>query len=143
MKHKLVLLEGRRADLSLRHKCFAQLVLQKALFAAGFSCSLSGALLVLMEESSFGISLKLLLFPSLVRQGQEAAWEKVGARLCISAPASGVSCDGATFVSRQLVKAETCLDNVVVLENKIVLSRCTVSMVDLSKSDLKAHLLVS
>lgn len=66
MKHILVWLGGGKADLLLRHKLFAQLVLQKASFAAGFSCSPSGALLVLMEGPNFGISLELLLLPSFV-----------------------------------------------------------------------------
>lgn len=96
-----------------------------------------------MEGPTFGISLKLLLFPSLVRQGREAAWEEVGGRLRISTPCSGLSWDDATSVTRQAGKAETCLDSVVVLENKIVSACSTVSVVGLSKSDLKAHLLVS
>ena len=78
VKHTVVLLERGEADLSIRCKRLAQLVLQKASFAAGFSCSLPGALLVLVEGPSFGVSLKLLLFPSLVRQGREAAWGEGG-----------------------------------------------------------------
>lgn len=141
VKYVVVLFEGGKADLLLKHKCFAQLVLQKASFAAGFSCSPPGALLVLREGPNFGISLKLLLFSSFVRQ--EAAWEKVGARLRISTPCSGVSWDDAAFMTRHVSKAETCLDNLVVLEIKIGLACSTVSVVGLYKSDLKAHLLVS
>lgn len=67
---------------------------------------------------------------------------KVGGRLCTSALPSGVSWDDSASVTRQVGEAETCLDNLVVLENETVLACFTVSMVGLSKSDLKAHLLV-
>lgn len=97
---------------------------------------------LLVEGPNCGISLKLLLFPSLVRQGWEDAWVKVGGRLRTSMPSSGVSWDDPTLVTRQVGKAKTCLDNLVVLENKTVLACSTVSVVSLSKSDLKAHLLV-
>lgn len=82
LENETVLLEGGQAHLLLRQKRFAQLVLQKASFADGFSCSLSGVLLVLMEKPSLGISHKLLLFPSLMEQ--EAAllhtllWDVLG-----------------------------------------------------------------
>lgn len=65
MRCRLVLLEGGKADLLFRHK-FSQLVLQNTSLASGFSCSPSEALLGLVQEPNFGISLKLLLFPSLV-----------------------------------------------------------------------------
>lgn len=45
----------------------------------------------------------------------------MGGRLCISAPCSAVSWDDATaFVARKAGKAETCMDNLVLLESKIV-----------------------
>lgn len=44
----------------------------------------------------------------------------MGGRLCISAPCSAVSWDDATFVTREAGKAETCMDNLVLLESKIV-----------------------
>lgn len=102
-------------------------------FAAGFSCSLSGVLLVLMEKPSLGIRFKLLLFLSLVEQEQEAAllntlfWDILG--WC---------CSG----TGQLGRAEMCLDNLMLLGNKVVLS-FTVRMVGLSRSGLRAHLAVS
>lgn len=117
-------------------------MLQEASFAAGFSCSPSGALLIPVEGPNFGISLMLLLFPSLVGQGQEAAWVKVGGGLRISAPCSGVSWDDATFVTRQVGKAETCLFSKSTRLSEAALACPTVSGVGLSKSDLRAHLLM-
>lgn len=103
-------------------------------FADGFSCSLSGVLLVLMGKSNLGIRFKLLLFPSLVEQDQEAGllntlfWDMLG--WC---------CSG----SRQLGWAKMCLDSLMLLGDKVVLPCSTVRMVGLSRSGLRAHLAVS
>lgn len=45
--------------------------------------------------------------------------------------------DDAALMTKQAGEAETCLDNLVVLENKIVLTCSAVSVMGLSKSDLE------
>lgn len=103
-------------------------------FADGFSYSLSVVLLVLMEKSNLGIRFKLLLFPSLVEQEQEAGllstlfWDMLG--WC---------CSG----TGQLGRAKMCLDTLMLLGDKVALVCCTVRMVGLSRSGLSAHLAVS
>lgn len=90
-----------------------------------------------MEGHSFGISLRLFLLPSLVLQGLKLIARRWGGWLCVSTPCSGLFWDEAALMTRQAGEAETCLDNLVVLENKVVLTCSAVSVVGLSKSDLE------
>lgn len=85
-----------------------------------------------MEKPNLGIRFKALLFPSLVEQ-------KAALLNTLFWDVLGWCCSG----TGQLGRAEMCLDNLVVLGNKAVLTCSSVRLVGLSRSGLSAHLAVS